>query len=108
MLQKAVLWYAVLLCLVGRQGVPIRAHSQILRARSEVFDRQLSSGLRESMSNEIVIEDAVNCPLRGINIHATTTQQHSMEQFYVLHLCVEGVQCNHETCTLSVVIVRYA
>lgn len=39
------------------QGVPIKAHSQILRARSEVFDRQLCSGLRESVSNEIVIED---------------------------------------------------
>lgn len=42
-------------CIV--QGVPIKAHSQILCARSEVFDRQLRSGLRESTTNEIVIDD---------------------------------------------------
>jgi speckle-type POZ protein len=36
---------------------PIRAHSQILCARSEVFDRQLNIGMRESASREIVVED---------------------------------------------------
>merc|ERR1712007_3714 len=35
----------------------IKAHSQILCARSEVFDRQLNSGMREAASREIVVED---------------------------------------------------
>jgi hypothetical protein len=35
----------------------VRAHAQILCARSEVFDKLLSCGMQESVSKEIVIED---------------------------------------------------
>ena len=35
----------------------IPAHSQILCARSQVFQKQLSAGMQESVSKEIVIED---------------------------------------------------
>ncbi|CAE7403584.1 BPM1 [Symbiodinium sp. CCMP2456] len=35
----------------------IQAHSQVLRARSEVFSKQLTAGLQESISKVIVIED---------------------------------------------------
>jgi len=39
------------------QGESIRAHSQILSARTDVFKRQFSCGLQESMSKEVVIDD---------------------------------------------------
>ena len=39
------------------QGEVIHAHSQVLCARSEVFKLQLSSGMQESVSKVIVIED---------------------------------------------------
>eukprot|EP00928_Gymnodinium_smaydae_P074257 TRINITY_DN57323_c0_g1_i1.p1 TRINITY_DN57323_c0_g1~~TRINITY_DN57323_c0_g1_i1.p1 ORF type:complete len:527 (-),score=129.24 TRINITY_DN57323_c0_g1_i1:154-1734(-) len=35
----------------------IKAHSQIICARSEVFDKQLHGGMREATSKEIVVED---------------------------------------------------
>merc|ERR1712139_143049 len=35
----------------------IKAHSQILCARSEVFDRELNCGMRESTSREIEVND---------------------------------------------------
>jgi len=38
-------------------GETIKAHSQILCSRSEVFDRLLNGGMRESASKEIQIED---------------------------------------------------
>ena len=41
------------------QGEVIRAHSQVLCARSEVLKKQLNSGMQESMSKVIMIED---CP----------------------------------------------
>ena len=39
------------------QGEVIPAHSQILCARSEVFQKQLTAGMQESVTKEIVIED---------------------------------------------------
>eukprot|EP00931_Biecheleriopsis_adriatica_P064105 TRINITY_DN38948_c0_g1_i2.p1 TRINITY_DN38948_c0_g1~~TRINITY_DN38948_c0_g1_i2.p1 ORF type:complete len:520 (+),score=78.09 TRINITY_DN38948_c0_g1_i2:65-1561(+) len=39
------------------QGHAIKAHSQILSARSEVFDREFNCGMRESVSREVVVED---------------------------------------------------
>merc|ERR1712083_813673 len=39
------------------EGVHMKAHSQILCARSEVFDRQLNGGMRESVSKEVVVQD---------------------------------------------------
>ena len=39
------------------QGEVIQAHSQILCARSEVFSKQLTAGMQESISKVIVIED---------------------------------------------------
>lgn len=39
------------------QGEVIKAHSPILCARSEVFEKQLTAGLRESTSKEITITD---------------------------------------------------
>ena len=39
------------------QGEVIPAHLQILRARSQVFKRQVVSGMKESISKTIVIED---------------------------------------------------
>ena len=39
------------------QGEVIRAHSQVLCARSEVLKKQLNSGMQESMSKVIMIED---------------------------------------------------
>lgn len=39
------------------EGEAIKAHSLILCCRSEVFDRQLNGGLRESVSREIVVQD---------------------------------------------------
>jgi len=39
------------------QGESIKAHSAILCARSEVFEKQLTAGLRESSSKEIIITD---------------------------------------------------
>lgn len=47
------------------QGESLKAHSQILCARSEVFETQLNSGLRESLSKEIVVED---CDLAGFRV----------------------------------------
>jgi len=42
-------------------GESIKAHSPILCARSEVFDKLLNGGMRESVSKEIRIEDC-NAP----------------------------------------------
>ena len=39
------------------QGERVAAHSQILSARSSVFDCQLNSGMKESISKEIVVHD---------------------------------------------------
>jgi len=39
------------------QGETIKAHSQILSARSEVLRRQFACGLQESISKEVVIDD---------------------------------------------------
>jgi speckle-type POZ protein len=39
------------------EGERIKAHSQILAARSAVFERHLNGGMSESLSREIVIED---------------------------------------------------
>mmetsp|Transcript_105673 Transcript_105673/g.187913 ORF Transcript_105673/g.187913 Transcript_105673/m.187913 type:complete len:519 (+) Transcript_105673:119-1675(+) len=39
------------------KGERMEAHSQILAARSEVFERQLQSGMRESVSKEVLIDD---------------------------------------------------
>jgi len=39
------------------KGESIKAHSQVLAARSEVFQRQFFGGLQESVSKEVVIED---------------------------------------------------
>jgi hypothetical protein len=39
------------------EGQKLKAHSQILCARSEFFDRELHSGLRESTTKEIAIEE---------------------------------------------------
>ena len=39
------------------QGEAISAHSVVLAARSEVFQRQFSCGLQESTSREVVIDD---------------------------------------------------
>ena len=39
------------------QGERVAAHSQILAARSTVFDCQLNSGMKESISKEIVVDD---------------------------------------------------
>lgn len=39
------------------QGETIQAHSQVLCARSEVFRKQLSAGMQESVSGVISIED---------------------------------------------------
>ncbi|CAE7843596.1 BPM2, partial [Symbiodinium necroappetens] len=39
------------------QGEVIQAHSQVLCARSEVFRKQLTAGMQESVSKVIVIED---------------------------------------------------
>mmetsp|Transcript_64032 Transcript_64032/g.111557 ORF Transcript_64032/g.111557 Transcript_64032/m.111557 type:complete len:515 (-) Transcript_64032:160-1704(-) len=39
------------------KGEPIKAHACVLAARSEVFDRELHSGMRESKSREVFIED---------------------------------------------------
>jgi len=38
-------------------GEHIKAHSQILCARSDVFTRQLNGSLRESVTKEIIVED---------------------------------------------------
>ncbi|CAE7464443.1 BPM6 [Symbiodinium natans] len=40
------------------QGEVIHAHSAILCTRSEVFEKQLSSGMQESMSKVVTIEDS--------------------------------------------------
>ena len=40
------------------QGEEIQMHSFVLSARSEVFQRQLSSGMQETKSKEIIIEDS--------------------------------------------------
>merc|ERR1712228_762067 len=39
------------------EGEAIKAHSQILSSRSEVFDKLLNGGMCESVSKEIRIED---------------------------------------------------
>lgn len=39
------------------KGESIKAHSQVLAARSEVFERQFFGGLQESVSKEAVIDD---------------------------------------------------
>ena len=39
------------------QGYSIQAHSPVLCARSEVFQKQLTVGMQESMSKVVVIED---------------------------------------------------
>jgi speckle-type POZ protein len=39
------------------QGESIAAHSQILSARSDVFSRQFSNGMQESVTKEVVIDD---------------------------------------------------
>jgi len=39
------------------KGTLIKAHSQVLAARSEVFERQFFGGLQESVSKEVLIED---------------------------------------------------
>lgn len=38
-------------------GETIKAHSQILCARSEVFERQFNGSLRESVTKEVLVED---------------------------------------------------
>eukprot|EP00928_Gymnodinium_smaydae_P098636 TRINITY_DN9212_c0_g4_i3.p1 TRINITY_DN9212_c0_g4~~TRINITY_DN9212_c0_g4_i3.p1 ORF type:complete len:212 (-),score=41.41 TRINITY_DN9212_c0_g4_i3:31-666(-) len=35
----------------------LKAHSQVLASRCEVFEKQFSSGMRESVTKEIVVED---------------------------------------------------
>jgi len=39
------------------KGELVKAHTLVLSARSEVFAKQLHSGMRESLSKEVVIED---------------------------------------------------
>jgi len=39
------------------EGERVKAHSLILSARSEVFDRQFTCGMRESVSKEVLVED---------------------------------------------------
>lgn len=39
------------------QGQQVKAHSQILSARSEYFHKALNGGLRESISKEVVVDD---------------------------------------------------
>lgn len=39
------------------KGESIKAHSQVLCPRSQVFERQLYGGMRESVSKEVVVED---------------------------------------------------
>eukprot|EP00931_Biecheleriopsis_adriatica_P119491 TRINITY_DN94714_c0_g1_i1.p1 TRINITY_DN94714_c0_g1~~TRINITY_DN94714_c0_g1_i1.p1 ORF type:complete len:524 (+),score=113.96 TRINITY_DN94714_c0_g1_i1:25-1572(+) len=39
------------------RGASIKAHSQVLSSRSEVFERLLFGGMQESVSREVVIED---------------------------------------------------
>lgn len=46
-------------------GQQIKAHSQILCARSEVFDRELNCGLKESVSWEVVIVDCDAVAFKG-------------------------------------------
>lgn len=44
-------------CTFKVQGETIRAHSQIISAGSSVLQRLFSSGMRESMSKEVIIDD---------------------------------------------------
>jgi speckle-type POZ protein len=46
------------------QGESVKAHSLVLRARSEVFDRMLTCDMRESISKEIVIDDSDVVPFK--------------------------------------------
>eukprot|EP00930_Biecheleria_cincta_P043588 TRINITY_DN29915_c0_g1_i1.p1 TRINITY_DN29915_c0_g1~~TRINITY_DN29915_c0_g1_i1.p1 ORF type:complete len:526 (+),score=107.39 TRINITY_DN29915_c0_g1_i1:41-1579(+) len=39
------------------KGEQLKAHSQVLAARSEVFEKQLQSGMRECVTKEIVVDD---------------------------------------------------
>eukprot|EP00404_Azadinium_spinosum_P049882 CAMPEP_0180764682 /NCGR_PEP_ID=MMETSP1038_2-20121128/38583_1 /TAXON_ID=632150 /ORGANISM="Azadinium spinosum, Strain 3D9" /LENGTH=494 /DNA_ID=CAMNT_0022799125 /DNA_START=55 /DNA_END=1535 /DNA_ORIENTATION=+ len=39
------------------KGQTLKAHSQVLAARCEVFEKQFQSGMRESVSREVVVED---------------------------------------------------
>lgn len=48
------------------EGEHIKAHSAILCARSEVFKIQLNSGMRESVSKEIVVEDCDPAAFKGL------------------------------------------
>lgn len=48
------------------QGERIPAHSQILCARSQVLERQLYSGMKESISKEILVEDTQSATFRAM------------------------------------------
>ncbi|CAE7419675.1 BPM2 [Symbiodinium sp. CCMP2592] len=48
------------------QGERIPAHSQILCARSQVLERQLYSGMKESISKEILVEETQSATFRAM------------------------------------------
>ncbi|CAE7399626.1 BPM6 [Symbiodinium natans] len=48
------------------QGEVVHAHSQLLCARSEVFKKQLTAGMRESVSKVIDVEDCDAATLRAL------------------------------------------
>ena len=58
----------------------IRAHAQILCARSEVFRKQLSAGMQKSISKEIVIEDCDAATFKTFLIFLYTDRLPSIEE----------------------------
>lgn len=70
------------------EGAPIKAHSQILSARSEVFSRQFNGYMRESVSKEVVVEDCDVATFKALLTFVYTDDLDCMET--LVHACAGG------------------
>lgn len=68
------------------EGESIKAHSNILCARSDVFDRLLSGGLRESVTKEIIIDDCDALTIKALMRYLYT------DDFGCIEAMIEGTR----------------
>lgn len=71
----------------------IMAHSQILSARSEIFDRQLHGSMRESATKEIVVEDCDFATFKAFLQFLYSDEFTSIEEVIKTASAADGV-CN--------------
>jgi speckle-type POZ protein len=62
------------------EGETIEAHSLILSSRSEVFDKLLNGGMRESMSKKVLVEDCSALIFKALLSFLYTDDLHCMDE----------------------------